>query len=132
MLLGSKTRALVFAHCKRQGQPGISTPEAETVALVVLGKKAIPLHMILQRLLKRAVKLSYRGDNSAAERVVGTGVSTALAYMKRTAQLSLTWAKANLAPFLGRVPTDVNTSDIFTKPLDKEKFELFRKDIGIW
>ena len=88
--------------------------------------------MILQRLLKRAVKLVYRGDNSASERVVGTGVSAALAYMKRTAQLSLTWAKANLAPFLGRVPTDKNTSDLFTKPLDKEKFEAFRTDIGIW
>ena len=132
MLLGSRTRAFVFAHCKRQGQPGISTPEAETVALVVLGKKAIPLHMIAQRLLKRALKLSYRGDNSASERVVGTGVSAALAYMKRTAQLSLTWAKANLAPFLGRVPTDLNTSDIFTKPLEKEKFEHFRTEIGIW
>ena len=73
---------------------------------------------MMQRLLKRSVKDTYRVDNSASERVVGTGVSAALAYLKRTAQLNLTWAKANLAPFLGRVPSGENTNDIFTKPLD--------------
>ena len=131
-LLGARTRALVHAHCKRQGQAGLSTPEAETVSLVVLGKKTIPLHMIAQRLLKGELKLLYRGDNSASERVVGTGISAALAYLKRTAQLSLTWAKSNVAPYLGRVPSGENTSDIFTKPLDSDKFHKFRIELGVY
>ena len=79
LLKGSKTRALVHAHCKRQGQAGISTPETETVAMVVLGKKTIPLHMIAMRCLKRHLRLRYKGDNTASERVIGTGMSQALA-----------------------------------------------------
>ena len=120
------------AYCKRQGQPGISTPEAETVAMVVCGKKGIPLHMTAQRLLKRRVKLEFKGDNSASERVIGTGVSAAMAYLKRTAQLSLTWAKANMAKFLSRTPTKENISDMFTKPLSAEKLKVFRELLGIW
>ena len=100
--------------------------------MVVLGKKTIPLHMIIQRQLKRSVKLSYKGDNNASERVIGTGLSAALAYMKRTADLSLRWAKENMAPFLKRTPTDENLSDIFTKPLDKATFDKFRIAMGIY
>ena len=132
LLKGSKTRALVHAHCKRQGSTALSTPDSETVAMVVLGKKTIPLHMIIQRQLKRSVKLSYKGDNNASERVIGTGLSAALAYMKRTADLSLRWAKENMAKFLKRTPTDENLSDIFTKPLDKAKFDEFRIAMGIY
>ena len=132
LLVGPRSRALVYAHCKRQGQTGISTPETETVAMVTVGKKAIPLHMTMQRMLKRALKLSYKGDNSASERVIGTGVSAALAYMKRTAQLSLTWAKENMAEHVGRTPTDKNLSDIFTKPLEFDKFNLFRTAMGVY
>ena len=131
-LKGSKSRALVHAHCKRQGQTGISTPETETVAMVVLGKKVIPLHMIAQRLLKRFLKLSYKGDNSACERVIGTGMSQALSYMKRTAGLSLRWANENMSEFVERTPTDENIGDIFTKALETSKFEKFRKLLGIW
>ena len=132
LLVGSKTRALVHAHCKRQGSTALSTPDSETVAMVVLGKKTIPLHMIIQRQLKRSVKLIYKGDNNASERVIGTGLSAALAYMKRTADLSLRWAKENMAPFLKRTPTDENLSDIFTKPLDKATFDKFRIAMGIY
>jgi hypothetical protein len=129
---GSKTRALIHAYCKRQGQTSASTPESETVAMVVLGKKVIPLHMIGQRLLKRLLELEYLGDNSASERVIGTGVSAALTYMKRTADLSLKWAKENMAPFIKRTPTDKNIADIFTKALDKAKFDFFRVQLGVY
>ena len=132
MLLGSKTRAVIQGYAKRQGQPGISTPESETVALVVLGKRVIVLHLLLQRLLKRVVKNVYRTDNSACERVVSTGISQAMGYLKRTAALSLTWARHNLSRDLERVPTDLNPSDIYTKPLEREKFETFRTFMGIW
>ena len=132
LLVGSKSRALVEAHCKRQGQAGISTPESETVAMVVMGKKAIPLHMMAQRLLKRPVDLKYKGDNSASERIIGTGISQALTYLKRTAALSLTWAHENMARWIGRTPTNENISDIFTKPLELEKLEKFRKLLGIY
>ena len=100
--------------------------------MVVMGKKAIPLHMLLHRCLKSRVKLVYKGDNTATERVIGTGMSQALAYMKRTADLSLRWAREQMAKFLERTPTDVNTSDIFTKPLEFDKFAQFRSDLGIW
>ena len=132
LLVGSKTRALVHAHCKRQGQTAISTPESETVAMVVLGKKVIPQHMMLQRLLKRNVKLSYKGDNSASERVIGTGVSAALAYMKRTAGVSLRWAKENMSAFVGLVSTKINIADIFTKALEKDDFHKYRILMGIY
>ena len=131
-LKGSKTHALVHAHCKRQGQTGISTPEAETVAMVVMGKKTIPLHLTAERMLKAPIKLVYLGDNSASERVIGTGISAALAYLKKTADLSLRWAKENLSEYIGRTPTDENIADIFTKPLDREKFEKFRLALGIY
>ena len=97
-----------------------------------MGKKAIPLHVTGQRLLKRALELKYKGDNSASERVIGTGISQALAYMKRTAALSLTWAHDNMAPWIGRTPTQENISDIFTKPLELEKLAKFRKLLGIY
>ena len=100
--------------------------------MVVLGKKTIPLHMIAIRCLKRALKLSYKGDNSASERVIGTGMSQALAYMKRSAGLSLRWAHENMSEHVERTPTDENISDIFTKPLDREKFEKFRLALGIF
>ena len=132
MLLGSKSRALVQGYAKRQGQPGISTPESETVSLVVLSKKVICLHLLAQRLLKRRLTNVYRTDNSACERVVGTGISQAMGYLKRTAALSLTWARANIAKELFRVPTDDNPSDIYTKPLEREKFDKYREFMGIW
>ena len=132
MLLGSKTRAVVQGYSKRQGQLGISTPESETVSLVVLGKRVIVLHLLVQRLLKRVVKNVYRTDNSACERVVSTGISQQMAYLKRTAALSLSWARQYLSKDLTRVPTNDNPSDIYTKPLDREKFETFRTYIGIW
>ena len=132
LLVGSKSRALVEAHCKRQGQTGLSTPDAETCAMVVMGKKAIPLHMMAQRLFKRAIKLEYKGDNSASERIIGTGISQALTYMKRTAALSLTWAHENMARWIGRTPTNENISDIFTKPLELDKLAKFRTLLGIY
>ena len=132
ILEGEFSKALVEAHCKRQGQSGISTPEAETVALVVCGKKAIPLHLTAQRLLKKEIVLEYRGDNSASERVIGTGISAALAYLKRTAQLSLRWAHDNMAKHITRTPTKLNVSDIWTKPLEKETFERFRTELGVY
>ena len=88
--------------------------------------------MMGQRLLKRKIELRYRGDTSANERVVGTVVSGALAYLKRTTHFSLTWARANIAPHLSRVPSGENTSDILTKQLDAEKFVRFRTEMGIF
>ena len=100
--------------------------------MVVMGKKAIPLHMMAQRLFKRAIKLEYKGDNSASERIIGTGISQALTYMKRTAALSLTWAHENMARWIGRTPTNENISDIFTKPLELDKLAKFRTLLGIY
>ena len=100
--------------------------------MVTTGKKAIPFHMTAQRMLKRALGMSFKGDNSASERVIGTGVSAALAYMKRTAELSLTWAKENMAKYVKRTPTDENLSDIFTKPLELSKFDRFRTAMGVY
>ena len=131
-LKGKKTRALVHAYCKRQGQVSASTPESETTGFIVLGKRTIPLHLMIMRLLKSFIDLEYLGDNSASERVVGTGFSAALAYMKRTAEISLYWAKENMAKYIKRTPTDENISDIFTKPLEKEKFNKFRIALGIY
>ena len=73
-----------------------------------------------------------KGDNSASERVIGTGFSSAMAYMKRTVGLSFTWAQSQLAKHLVRTPTDDNISDIFTKALEKEKFDKFRIAMGIY
>ena len=131
-LKGSKTSALVHGYCKRQGQTALSTPDAETVGLVVLGKRTIPLHMIAQRLIKRPVRLVYKGDNSASERVIQTGISQALSYLKRTVDLSLRWAKETMAPFIELTPTDDNIADIYTKALESEKFHKFRKAIGVY
>ena len=58
-------------------------------------------------------------------------VSSQLAYMKRTAAISLAWAKQNMAEELDRVPTNENLADLFTKPLEAAKFHEFRLQLGI-
>ena len=131
-LKGSKSNALVWAMCKRQGATALSTPDSETLGLVVVAKRVIPLHMTLQRLLKRELPHRYYGDNSATERVVNTGLSAALSYLKRTVGISLTWCKENLSRFLFRTESDENISDVFTKALDKDKFEKYREMLGVF
>ena len=88
--------------------------------------------MISQRLLSGPIEHEYLGDCDAANRVIGTGMSQALAYMKRTAGLSFQWAKEHIAPFLKGVESELNLADIFTKALEPEKFHAFRVQLGIY
>ena len=132
MLEGNHTRALFLAYCKRQGSVGLSTPESEIIALTVLAKKVLTLHMIIIRMLKIAVGLELLEDNEACERIVGTGVSAQLSYMKRTVGLSFKWIQQHCKRYITRVPSDSNPSDLYTKPLDRDKFEKFREFLGIW
>ena len=132
MFKGKFTKALIIAYCKRQGSVSLSTPEAELVAVTVLAKKILSIHMTAQRLLKVAISLTVLEDNSAAEKVCGTGISASMSYLKRTVSLSLAWCKQNLRKIIGRIESNRNPSDLFTKPLEKESFERYREHLGIW
>ena len=131
-LEGPNTHALVGANAKRQGATSISTPEAEVLSGVVAAKKSIRLHMLLNRLLGRRIRLKYRGDNAPADKILGSGISQAIAYAKRTQGISLAFASENMSPYLEKVDTHYNTADIFTKPLPYEDFHRHRTYLGIW
>ena len=108
------------------------TPESEIVAATVLSKKVLTLHMIILRMLKLVVPLEILEDNEACQRIVGTGVSSQMSYLKRTVGLSFRWLQENIKRYINRVESDSNPSDLFTKPLERDKFERFREFIGIW
>ena len=131
-LTGKNTRALVGVHAKRQGATSVSTPEAETLAGVVAAKKSIRLHMLLNRLLGRQIGLIYYGDNDPTERIIGSGVSQAIAYAKRTQGISLAFAHENMAEHVQSINSSDNVADIFTKPLPPETFCKHRTSLGIW
>ena len=62
--------------------------------------------------------------------ILKAGLSSQLAYMKRTQGISLAWAHDNCVPY-EHVESGKNTSDILTKPLDSEKFALHRAAMNI-
>ena len=132
MIEGNRTKAMFLAYSKRQGSVGLSTPESEIVAATVLSKKVLTLHMIILRMLKLVVPLEILEDNEACQRIVGTGVSSQMSYLKRTVGLSFRWLQENIKRYINRVESDSNPSDLFTKPLERDKFERFREFIGIW
>ena len=132
VLTGKNTFCPMAALSKRQGETSLSTPEAEVTAGVAVAKRAIRMHMLLCRLLRANIEMKFYGDNSAADKIIGSGVSPQLAYVKRTQGVSLSWAAKHIGPYLARVPTTFNTSDIFTKPLEVGDFEKHRTKLGIW
>ena len=131
MLLGRNTSAFVYAHCKRQGSTSLSTPESETVALTTCAKRSIAYHLMFIRLIKRSLRLGFYVDNTCSERVVSTGMSSAMAYLKRTQALSLAWCRENISDKLHRVDTHENLGDAFTKALETSTFERYRDQMGV-
>ena len=132
VLTGKNTFCPLAGLSKRQGEVSLSTPEAEVTAGVAVAKRAIRIHMLLCRLLRANIEMMFYGANSAADKIIGSGVSPQLAYLKRTQGLSLAWSAKHIGPYLHRVPTSFNTSDIFTKPLEVGDFEKHRMKLGIW
>ena len=125
------TRIPIAAHSKRQGQTGLSTPEAETLATVVGAKRVIRLHMLWQRLLKYQIPHFYYGDNNSSSNIIAARLSAQLAYMKRTQGISLSWANEYCAHFFQKVSSARNTSDIATKCLDPETFHRHVRSMNI-
>ena len=104
--------------------------ESEVLSTVVGAKRFIRSHMLLQRLAKQNIRKTYFGDNSPSESILKAGLSSQLAYMKRTQGISLAWAHDNCCPY-EHVDSGDNTSDILTKPLDSEKFATHRAAMNI-
>ena len=122
---------------KRQGASAYATCEAEIVALnVALREEAIPMLNLMEAMLGRSVSLSCREDNTQAIAGVRRGYSKKLRHIERTQRVSLGALHEMLCGdgAVGEIvhhPTDSHKGDIFTKVLDRQKFEAAVRRIGV-
>ena len=67
------------------------------------------------------LKVTLWTDASAALGAVKKGMSKSMGYLKRKSHaISLAWLREQVAEILRKIGTDVNGSDVLTKPLDAE------------
>ena len=107
-----------------------------------LRREALPSLTLLELLLKRTVQLVVHEDNTATIQCIRTGYSPALRHLARTARVSLGFLNevfyqddeddgTLLKPILQHCPTDKMKADIFTKSLDRVKFESALQLLGV-
>ena len=126
------TYAPVLDVSKRQSGVGWSTPDAEAVAIVSAFKRAVRLHMLMCCLLRFKVQMWLFTDNSAVEAIIAAGHSDQIAYCKRTQGISLAGAHKAFSHLLKRTPSNVNSSDVYTKPIDDPaEFAKMRRALSI-
>ena len=125
-LTGPSTQFPLAWISKKQSTVARSTTEAETVALnFVLFEEGLPLLELFKVLFGPDVKLKVREDNEATAKVVTTGYSKKLRYLKRTQKISL----SSLAEELNK--DDVSLA--LVRSLD-QKADVFTKAVagGLW
>ena len=117
---------------KKQGSTALSTCEAETISLSsCLRTEALPTQYLLQKLLRRPVRVRLMEDNAATVTAVLKGYSPALRHIPRSHKVSLSFVHEmctlNEEPEDGEVrivkaSTEEHRGDMFTKELDTAKF----------
>ena len=118
-LTGPSTQFPLAWISKKQSTVARSTTEAETVALnFVLFEEGLPLLELFKVLFGPDVKLKVREDNEATAKVVTTGYSKKLRYLKRTQKISLSSLAEELNKddvSLALVRSLEQKADVFTK-----------------
>ncbi len=129
------TRALADWIMALSKRVYLSTCEAEAGALMAAGKAVLPLQDLTGTLSHEGdgkAPLRVLSDAQAAISAVQKGYSKAMRYARRASGVALAWLKENLQQYLGKVPSEENTSDIGTKPLEALAFEKHRRGLGVW
>ena len=113
-----------------------------------LRREGLPSLTLVELLLKRSVKLVVHEDNTATIQCIKSGYSPALRHMARTARASLGFlnevffgetegedgeiiSSDLIKPVLQHCPTLKMKADIFTKSLDRAKFEQALQLLGV-
>ena len=126
-LEGTRTFALLDWGSRRQGGTAKSTPEAELLAIGDLITRSLaPVGEAISQAWGRQLFEAAETDNDAALADVRSGHSKKLAYVRHYQKLSIGLVHDYFDEDnreIGRVNTDDNDSDMFTKPLDIEAFE---------
>lgn len=121
-LTGAATQFPLAWIWKKQSTVACSTTEAETAALnFVLFEEGLPLLELFKVLFGPSTRLNVREDNEATAKVVASGYSKKLRYLKRTQKISL----SSLAEELNK--EDVSLS--LVRSLD-QKADVFTKAVA--
>ena len=131
------TKVIIDWGSKKQGLVAHSSAEAELVALMyATNMSIIPTAQMLKMIFRQPDMIVDTGiDNNAVREVAKVGYSIKLRYVSKTQRISL--ARVNeiyertVGYSLSRVDTKDNTSDVFTKALDKELFEIHRSGLSV-
>eukprot|EP00971_Amphidinium_carterae_P332784 6467110-Amphidinium_carterae.1 len=122
---------------KRQGASAFSTCESEVVAMsFALREEGLPLLNLVANLTGKDVPLVCKEDNQQAIAAINRGYSKKLRHIPRVHKVSLGSLHEVLAAE-GKVgcveyhPTATHKADIFTKNLEKSRFETCCRLIGM-
>ena len=129
-----ESRATLDWGVKKQGSVSRSTGESETNAVCDgTTRSAIPVSLVLEDLGCK-VKSHLKSDSSAALSGLKSPKTSKMRMMKKTHRINLHWLAGLVGSFfetVEKVHTDVNTSDIGTKTLAKERFVMLRDMIDV-
>eukprot|EP00971_Amphidinium_carterae_P002409 47621-Amphidinium_carterae.1 len=122
---------------KRQGSTVFSTCESEVVAMgTALREEGVPVQQLASVLTKSDVGLDCLEDNTQAKGAIERGYSKKLRHLPRVHKLSLGSMHELLCgdDAVGRIlyhPTQTHKADIFTKAMDRSRFETCRDMIKV-
>lgn len=109
-----------------------STAESELSALVKGTKAGIRLAELFRELTGTTPKVIVKCDASAVIAMVTSGYSQKLAHIGRTSGVSLAWChQVFQKETLEKIDTEINTSDILTKPMDIKRHKMLCDLIGL-
>ena len=118
---------------KKQDCTATHTCEAETVSACTALKEVVPMQDFLEAALGRPVPAVLKEDNSAALIACSKGYSPAMRGLRRTQRVSIGYIHDVISTpatsstggvVMEKAPTATHKGDMFTKPLDTNKFNL--------
>ena len=135
---GGDTRAAITWGSKRQTSTAWSSGEAEVVALAEATRPSIKLQLLCRGIMhgtqEKNVFMDVQCDAEAAIGAVRKGYSS-MEYMEKTQRVRLGGLHEMLCEAddvsLNKEPTDTNTADVFTKPLERESFVRHRQGLQV-
>jgi hypothetical protein len=118
---------------RKQNCTATSSAEAELVALADGTTESVWLRRFLQELdmFPSDEPLTIKVDNNACKEIANNRMLSQRIKHIDTRYFAVRDYIKNGTVSVSRVDTSLNTSDIFTKPLAKNKFRQFRKDLGV-
>lgn len=141
MLIGTPddSQAMYDWGSRRQGATSRSTTEAELGALIdQLTRSTLPAIGVLEEYLKRRMDYFQSVDNDACRVVCTTGKAAHLAHLRAHRRITVGFVRDAFDPeehprrHLDRVDTDLNHSDILTKPMKGDDvFHFHASKLGL-